>query len=59
MVLRAQASQALKPLAPTLLMEFAIGAFRGVFRGAMSGQLPLTRETFVQAEQCGWEAVRA
>src|SRR5271165_3084451 len=31
MVVRAQEAQALKPLSPTLLMEFAIGAFRGVF----------------------------
>jgi AcrR family transcriptional regulator len=59
MVLRAQEIHALKPLSPTLLMEFAIGAFRGVFRGTMSGQLPLTRETFMLAEQLGWEAVRA
>jgi AcrR family transcriptional regulator len=59
MVLRAQESQALKPLPPTLLMEFAIGAFRGVFRGTINGRLPLTRETFMVAEQCGWEAVRA
>ena len=59
MVIRAQEAQALKPLSPTLLMEFAIGAFRGVFRGAIGGGLPLTRETFMLAEQCGWEAVRA
>ncbi len=59
MVVRAQASHALKPLAPTLLMEFAIGAFRGVFRGAVTGRLLLTKQTFMQAEQCGWEAVRA
>jgi AcrR family transcriptional regulator len=59
MVIRAQQAQALKPLAPALLMEFAIGAFHGVFRGAMNGSLPLTKETFMLAEQCGWEAVRA
>ncbi len=59
MVLRAQAAQALKPLSPTLLMELSNGAFIGVFRAAMDGRLPLTRATFVEAEQCGWEAVRA
>jgi TetR/AcrR family transcriptional regulator, repressor of fatR-cypB operon len=59
MVIRAQEQQALKPLAPALLMEFAIGAFRGVFRGTMNGSLPLTRESFMQAEQLGWEALRA
>jgi AcrR family transcriptional regulator len=59
MVLRAQQSQALKAIEPTLLMEFSIGAFTGVFRAALGGRLPLTRETFLLAEQCGWEAVRA
>jgi AcrR family transcriptional regulator len=59
MVIRAQERHALKPLAPNLLMEFAIGAFRGVFNAATNGRLPLTRETFVLAEQCCWEAVRA
>ena len=59
MVLRAQENQALKAIAPTLLMEFAIGAFTGGFRAALGGRLPLTRETFLLAEQCGWEAVRA
>ncbi len=36
-----------------------MGAFRGVFRGAVTGRLPLTKQTFMQAELCGWEAVRA
>lgn len=59
MVLRAQAAQALKPLSPPLLMELANGAFIGVFRAAMDGRLPLTKATFMEAEQCCWEAVRA
>jgi TetR/AcrR family transcriptional regulator, repressor of fatR-cypB operon len=59
MVLRAQAAQALKPLSPTLLMELANGAFIGVFRAAMDGRLPLAKATFMEAEQCCWEAVRA
>jgi AcrR family transcriptional regulator len=55
----AQAAQALKPLPPALLMEFANGAFLGVFRAGIAGRVPLTKETFMQAEQCAWEAVRA
>ena len=59
MVIRAQEAHALKPLAPALLMELSIGAFRGVFHAALDGRLPLTRETLMAAEQCAWEAVRA
>lgn len=59
MVLGAQAAQALKPLPAALLMEFAMGAFIGVFRGGLEGRLPLTRETLMAAEQCGWEAIRS
>lgn len=59
MITRAQAAQALKPLPPSLLMEFANGAFIGVFRGSLAGRFPLTLQTLMQAEQCGWEAIRA
>jgi TetR/AcrR family transcriptional regulator, repressor of fatR-cypB operon len=59
MIERAQAVQALKPLSPELLMELVNGAFLGVFRGAIEGRLPLSRETLMHAEQCCWEAVRA
>jgi len=55
----AQAAQALKPIPAALLLEFANGAFLGVFRAATAGRLPLTKETFMLAEQCAWEAVRA
>jgi hypothetical protein len=55
----AQAAQALKKVPAALLLEFANGAFLGVFRAAVAGRLPLTRETFMVAEQCAWEAVRA
>jgi len=55
----AQAAQALKPISAPLLLEFANGAFLGVFRAALAGRLPLTRETFSIAEPCAWEAVRA
>jgi len=56
---QAQASQALKMLDPNLLLEFGNGAFIGIFRAAMAGRLPFTKETFMTAEQCVWEAIRA
>ena len=59
MIVAAQAVEALKPLAPALLMELANGAFIGVFRAGLRGAVPLTLETFVAAEQCCWEAIRA
>jgi AcrR family transcriptional regulator len=59
MVSRAQAAQTLKALPPELLVELVNGAFLGVFRAAVEGRLPLTREMLMQAEQCCWEAVRA
>ena len=55
----AQTAQSLKPAPAALLLEFANGAFLGVFRAALAGRLPLTRETFALAEPCAWEAVRA
>ena len=55
----AQALQALKPIPAPLLLEFANGAFLGVFRAGLAGRAPLTKETFMLAEQCAWEAVRA
>jgi AcrR family transcriptional regulator len=59
MIERAQASQALKPISASLLMQFVNGAFLGVFRGARGGRIPMTRETMMIAEQCCWEALRA
>jgi AcrR family transcriptional regulator len=56
---QAQAAQALKQVPAALLLEFANGAFLGVFRAGVAGRVPLTRETFMIAEQCAWEAVRA
>lgn len=58
-VQQAQAAQALKPVPAPLLLEFANGAFLGVFRAGVAGRVPLTKETFMLAEQCAWEAVRA
>ncbi len=55
----AQAAQVLKALPAHLLLEFANGAFIGVFRAGRTGRIPLTIETFAAAEQCGWEAIRA
>jgi AcrR family transcriptional regulator len=59
MVRRAQELLALKPISAEILMEFANGAFIGVFRGALEGRFPLDKETLMLAEQCAWEAVRA
>ena len=59
MVERAQVAQTVKRLPAHLLMEFANGAFIGVFRGALEGRVPLTKETLMSAEPCGWEAIRA
>jgi|HubBroStandDraft_2_1064218.scaffolds.fasta_scaffold620564_1 AcrR family transcriptional regulator len=55
----AQQAQVLKTLPPALLMEFVNGAFIGVFRAGLAGKIPLTLETFLSAEGCGWEAIRA
>ena len=59
MVKGAQGAQLLKPLAPAILVEFVNGAFIGVFRAGMAGLVPLTLETFMATESCGWEAIRA
>jgi AcrR family transcriptional regulator len=59
MVKRAQVAEAIKPLDPVMLVELANGAFLGVFRAGVEGRVPLTKETFMLAERCAWEAVRA
>jgi AcrR family transcriptional regulator len=59
MVERAQQAQALKSLPAKLLMEFANGAFLGVFRAGLEGRVPLDRTTLMDAERCCWEALRA
>jgi AcrR family transcriptional regulator len=55
----AQKEQVLKQLPPALLLEFLNGAFIGVFRAGKAGQVPLSVDTFLSAESCGWEAIRA
>lgn len=59
MVERAQKVQALRPGNPMMLIELVNGAFLGVFRAATEGRLKLTKEMFMEAEQCCWEAIRA
>jgi AcrR family transcriptional regulator len=59
MVRRAQEAQAIKKLDPLLLMELINGAFLGIFRSGIEGRLVLTKELFMVAEQCCWEAIRA
>lgn len=59
MVRRAQAAQAIKKADPLLLMELINGAFLGIFRASVEKRLKLTKELFMVAEQCCWEAIRA
>ena len=59
MVRRAQEAQAVKKVDPVLLMDLVNGAFLGVFRAGIEGRLKLTKELFMVAEQCCWEAIRA
>ena len=58
MVRRAQEAQAVKKVDPVLLMNLVNGAFLGVFRAGIEGRLKLTKELFMVAEQCCWEAIR-
>jgi len=58
-VMQAQAAQGLKDIPAALLLELCNGAFLGVFRAGVAGRVPLTKETFMLAERCAWEAVRA
>ena len=59
MIKKAQASEAIKSLDPTMLIELAMGAFLGVFRAGLEGRIPLDKPTLMAAERCCWEAVRA
>jgi AcrR family transcriptional regulator len=58
MIERAQTAQVIRKLDPKILMLLVNGAFIGLFKGGMEGQIPFTLETFVAAEQCCWEAIR-
>jgi TetR/AcrR family transcriptional regulator, repressor of fatR-cypB operon len=58
-VRQAQEQKVVKALPPELLMMFVNGAFIGVFRAALEGRLPMNLETFLTAEPCAWEAIRA
>ena len=59
MVRRAQEAQAIKKLDPMLLLELVNGAFLGVFRAGMEMRIQMTKERYMEAEQCCWEAIRA
>ncbi|MBK7581747.1 MAG: TetR/AcrR family transcriptional regulator [Myxococcales bacterium] len=54
----AQERQALKPIAPEILAAVVHGAFTGVAKAAMTGQLAAVTEPMDLAEACLWEAVR-
>ncbi|MBK8997423.1 MAG: TetR/AcrR family transcriptional regulator [Myxococcales bacterium] len=53
-----QEREILKPVAPEVLAAVVHGAFTGVAKAAMAGQLTGVKEPFDQAEGCLWEAVR-
>jgi AcrR family transcriptional regulator len=59
MVRLAQASEAIKPLDPAMMIEMIDGAFLGVFRAGLEGRIPLNRQMMMDAERCCWEAIRA
>ena len=59
LIVVAQREQAMKPLAPELLMTMVYGAFVAIVRASNEGRLPFDDETLAAAEQCCWEAVRA
>lgn len=54
----AQAREVLKPAAPEVLAAIVHGAFTGVAKAALAGQLGGADDPFAQAEACMWEAVR-
>ncbi|MCA9596966.1 MAG: TetR/AcrR family transcriptional regulator [Myxococcales bacterium] len=57
-VQRGQEQQALKPVEPMLLISLVYGAFTGMAKAALTGQLTLSPEALAIAEGCLWEAVR-
>lgn len=54
----AQAQQVIKPLDPKAVIALVYGAFLGLTKAQMAGQLVLTPALLAQAEACAWEAVR-
>lgn len=54
----AQAQQAVKPVAPELLIALVWGAFVGMFRAHWMGYLELSDQSLEHAESCMWEAIR-
>jgi AcrR family transcriptional regulator len=58
LITRAQAQQAMKPIAPELLMATVYGAFVGLWRGSREGYLELTPKTLQATENVMWEAIR-
>lgn len=57
-VRRAQEQQAVKPLAPELLIHLAFGAFVGLAKAIWCHQLEPGPTTLDDAEACLWEAIR-
>ena len=56
---QAKESEALKDLAPELLMAIVYGSIVGIVRAAEAGHLPMPLdEALKRAEPCVWEAIR-
>jgi len=58
MIREAQRKQALKPVAPHVLMAIVNGAFAGLVKAARMGHVELTNATLVETGQVMWEAIR-
>jgi AcrR family transcriptional regulator len=58
-VLAAQSRGELKTASPRLLMAIVMGAFVGVIRNCVEMSEPLDEASWLVAEQCMWEAIRA
>jgi AcrR family transcriptional regulator len=50
--------EAMKDLAPRLLVAVILGVFLGLLRSWTEGRLELDETTIATAEQCCWEAIR-
>jgi AcrR family transcriptional regulator len=56
---RWQQARVLRDGDPMLLLSMVNGAFTGVARACREGRLPESMDTFLAAEPCSWELVRA
>lgn len=59
LIASAQKSQALKPIAPPLLVALVWGAFRGLVQASVEGRIEANDQVLGEVEQALWEAIRA